>query len=102
MITVGVIGYGYWGPNLVRNFAELPDARVAWVTDLRRDRLAPVTARSPANFHATACSRAPLPTTKTFIEHYVILGQSLTPLADHSTAGRDLEDISLTPAVLSA
>ena len=48
MITVGVIGYGYWGPNLVRNFAELPDARVAWVTDLRSDRLAAVTARYPA------------------------------------------------------
>ena len=48
MITVGVIGYGYWGPNLVRNFAELSDARVAWVTDLRSDRLAAVTARYPA------------------------------------------------------
>jgi len=47
MITVGVIGYGYWGPNLVRNFAELPDAHVTWVTDLRRDRLTPVTARYP-------------------------------------------------------
>ncbi len=22
MINIGVIGYGYWGPNLVRNFAE--------------------------------------------------------------------------------
>ena len=42
MITVGVIGYGYWGPNLVRNFAELPDARVGWVTDLRPERLAQV------------------------------------------------------------
>ena len=48
MITVGVIGYGYWGPNLVRNFAELPDVRVAWVTDLRSDRLVAVTARHPA------------------------------------------------------
>ena len=47
MISVGVIGYGYWGPNLVRNFAELPDARVAWVTDLRQDRLLAVTARYP-------------------------------------------------------
>ena len=47
MITVGVIGYGYWGPNLVRNFAELPDARVVWVTDFRPDRLALVTARYP-------------------------------------------------------
>jgi predicted dehydrogenase len=48
VISVGVIGYGYWGPNLVRNFAELPDARVAWVTDLRADRLTPLTARYPA------------------------------------------------------
>lgn len=48
MITVGVIGYGYWGPNIVRNFVELPDARVAWVTDLRPERLAQVRARYPS------------------------------------------------------
>jgi len=48
MIRVGVIGYGYWGPNLVRNFAELPDAQVAWVTDLRSERLASVTNRYPS------------------------------------------------------
>jgi predicted dehydrogenase len=48
MISVGVIGYGYWGPNVLRNFAELPDARVVWVTDLRADRLAAVGARYPA------------------------------------------------------
>ncbi len=47
MISIGVIGHGYWGPNLVRNFAELPDARVSWVTDLRAERLSPVTARYP-------------------------------------------------------
>jgi predicted dehydrogenase len=47
MVTVGVIGHGYWGPNLVRNFSEVPGARVAWVTDLRPERLAPVTARYP-------------------------------------------------------
>ena len=29
MVKIGVIGYGYWGPNLVRNFAEVKDARVA-------------------------------------------------------------------------
>jgi len=47
MITIGVLGYGYWGPNLVRNFAELPDARVVRVSDLRPDRLERVTARYP-------------------------------------------------------
>ena len=48
MIGVGVIGYGYWGPNLVRNFGELPDARVVAVSDRRPERLALVRGRYPA------------------------------------------------------
>lgn len=40
MVGIGVIGYGYWGPNLVRNFAEVPDARVIAISDVRRERLA--------------------------------------------------------------
>ena len=47
MISIGVVGYGYWGPNLVRNFSETAGARVAWVTDLRPERLAQVTRRYP-------------------------------------------------------
>jgi predicted dehydrogenase len=47
MITIGVIGYGYWGPNLVRNFVETSGARVGWVTDLRPERLAAASARYP-------------------------------------------------------
>ncbi len=42
MIKVGVIGYGYWGPNLVRNFIAAPGSAVARVCDLRADRLAPL------------------------------------------------------------
>ena len=38
MIGIGVIGYGYWGPNLVRNFAEVPGTRVAMVSDLMATR----------------------------------------------------------------
>jgi predicted dehydrogenase len=48
MIGIGVIGYGYWGPNLVRNFAEAPGSRVVAVSDLRPERLAQVQARYPA------------------------------------------------------
>jgi predicted dehydrogenase len=48
MIRVGVIGYGYWGPNLVRNFAELPGVQVAAVSDLRPERLALVKSRYPS------------------------------------------------------
>ena len=33
-LNIGVIGYGYWGPNVVRNFYNNPDACVASVCDL--------------------------------------------------------------------
>ena len=42
MIQVGVIGYGYWGPNLVRNFMAAPDSSVVSVADLREERLQPL------------------------------------------------------------
>jgi predicted dehydrogenase len=48
MLRIGVIGYGYWGPNLVRNFAETPDAEVAAVADLDPAKLALVQRRFPA------------------------------------------------------
>jgi predicted dehydrogenase len=47
VIGIGIIGYGYWGPNLVRNFFETPGCRVVTVSDLRADRLAKVTPRYP-------------------------------------------------------
>lgn len=39
-IRVGVVGLGYWGPNLLRNFRSLPDARVTAMCDLSPGRLA--------------------------------------------------------------
>ncbi len=42
MIRVGVIGYGYWGPNLVRNFMAAPGSAVVAVCDFSSDRLAPL------------------------------------------------------------
>jgi predicted dehydrogenase len=47
VVRIGVIGYGYWGPNLVRNFYETPGAKVACVSDLRLDRLQLVQSRYP-------------------------------------------------------
>src|SRR5262249_48928724 len=47
VIGIGVVGYGYWGPNLVRNFNEVGDARVRKVCDLRSDRMALVRQRYP-------------------------------------------------------
>ena len=39
MIGVGVIGYGYWGPNLVRNFWQTDGCEVRWVLDHSQARL---------------------------------------------------------------
>jgi len=47
VIGIGIIGYGYWGPNLVRNFFETPDCTVVSVSDLSRDRLAKIGPRYP-------------------------------------------------------
>jgi predicted dehydrogenase len=48
MINIGICGYGYWGPNLVRNFAETPGANVAAVADLDPKKLEVVKKRFPA------------------------------------------------------
>ena len=48
MTSIGIIGYGYWGPNLVRNFAEAPGTTVAAVSDLDPAKLATVQRRHPA------------------------------------------------------
>jgi len=47
LIRIGVVGYGYWGPNLVRNCFEAQGAQVSCVSDLRQDRLALVNSRYP-------------------------------------------------------
>ena len=47
-INVGVIGSGYWGPNLIRNFAELASSNLVAVADLRPERLEHIKARYPS------------------------------------------------------
>ncbi|MBN1825963.1 MAG: Gfo/Idh/MocA family oxidoreductase [Candidatus Eisenbacteria bacterium] len=40
MHRIAVIGAGYWGPNFVRIFSQLPNSEVAYVCDKRAERLA--------------------------------------------------------------
>jgi predicted dehydrogenase len=47
-LRFGVVGLGYWGPNLVRNLHEVEDAEVAWICDRRPDALAKMARRYPA------------------------------------------------------
>ncbi len=51
-VRVGVVGLGYWGPNLARNFDRLPDAELRWICDASEDaraRWAPQFPRSRAS-----------------------------------------------------
>jgi predicted dehydrogenase len=45
--TVGVVGLGYWGPNLLRVLTEMGDVRVKWVCDLDAVRLERIQRRYP-------------------------------------------------------
>ena len=46
--TIGVIGCGYWGPNLMRNFAENETAQLRWLCDPDEERLKAMGRRYPA------------------------------------------------------
>ncbi|MCJ7486489.1 MAG: Gfo/Idh/MocA family oxidoreductase, partial [Candidatus Aminicenantes bacterium] len=39
MINIGVIGYGYWGPNMARNFHAAAGANLTAVSDISEKRL---------------------------------------------------------------
>lgn len=47
MLKIGVIGCGYWGPNLVRNFMELEGCRVEAISDLSESRMNSITSKYP-------------------------------------------------------
>jgi predicted dehydrogenase len=55
VINIGVIGCGYWGPNLVRNFSEVSGARVKTVSDFNPGLLAKMQARYPVIQITTDC-----------------------------------------------
>ncbi|HEY0545775.1 MAG TPA: Gfo/Idh/MocA family oxidoreductase [Pyrinomonadaceae bacterium] len=81
-ITIGVIGCGYWGPNLLRNFAENEGAQVSWMCDLDERRLASLNRRYPAT-RATTDYKQLLADTQ--LDAVVIA----TPVATHFQFAKD-------------
>lgn len=82
MLNIGVIGYGYWGPNLVRNFNFRNDCRVICVSDTKPARLELV----KKNF----------PSIQTTIDYHVILNDATidavviaTPVFLHYTIAKE-------------
>lgn len=48
MVRVGIIGVGYWGPNLVRNFFQLPNCEVVRVCDISKKQLSAISRQFPS------------------------------------------------------
>lgn len=51
MINVGVIGCGYWGPNLIRNFVACPETNLICACDLEEKRLWTTCGYGPYSSH---------------------------------------------------
>lgn len=47
-VGIALIGYGYWGPNLLRNYMEIPGADVRWVCDRDMHKLVKAKTRYPS------------------------------------------------------
>lgn len=46
-LGVAIVGAGYWGPNLIRNFDKIEDCHVSWVCDKQPGRLQFIRERYP-------------------------------------------------------
>ena len=93
MLRIGVVGLGYWGPNLVRCFQDIPECQVAYICDrdtaklrqvcdrfpdvvgttedtdvLRRDRVDAVVIATPTKTHYRLARRALEAGIHTFVE----------------------------------
>lgn len=77
MIRVAVLGYGYWGPNLARVFADTRGASLAAVADPSVERLAVAQARHPA---VRVCAAPVEAITATDVDAVVLA----TPVATHA------------------
>ena len=47
-MRVGIVGLGYWGPNLVRVLSEREDVELSWICDLDQSKLSAIARRHPA------------------------------------------------------
>jgi predicted dehydrogenase len=52
-LTFGLVGLGYWGPNLLRVLADMPEVEVKWICDLDRQRLERFGRRYPGSTKTT-------------------------------------------------
>src|SRR5438445_7836858 len=76
MLRIGVIGYGYWGPNIVRNLHSLEGCQIAAVCDQKPPALKRATATYPG---LPVTTRSAELLTSTEIDAIVVV----TPVSTH-------------------
>lgn len=76
-VNIAVIGAGYWGPNLIRNFSSCPAAKLVAVCDRDTERLQKVLAGYPA---LRGCNS----TDELFADHDIDAVAIATPVATHA------------------
>ena len=83
MIKVGVIGCGYWGPNLIRNLNGLPECDLVAISDLDQKRLDHVGLLYPGTIMTTDH--------RELVEHPEIEAVIVaTPMGTHYELGREV------------
>lgn len=80
-LNIGIIGAGYWGPNLIRNFSSLENCRVKYVCDLDASRLAKIKRAYPDIVLTTSAMDI-------FNDNEVSVVAIATPVATHFTLAR--------------
>lgn len=74
-VNVAIIGMGYWGPNLLRNFQKIPAANVSWICDSDEKKL--------ASLHQDANIKKSKSVTDILSDKNVDLVVIATPLSSH-------------------
>jgi len=82
MLNVGLIGYGYWGPNLARNLADADNIRLTTIADARPERRQAAERRHPG---VKTCADAAGLIGSSDVDAVVIA----TPLATHVPLATD-------------
>ncbi len=73
MIKIGMIGVGYWGPNLLRNFSNIPEVKIEWIVDKDPKRLEEVKRKYDAKL-----TEDPLEVFKSSVDAVVIATPAVT------------------------
>ena len=47
-VKIAVIGCGYWGPNLIRNFSQIDSTELYYVCDVDEKKMAPLKKTYPS------------------------------------------------------